>query len=466
MTSLGCVVRALGGLLALLILLVAWLYLAPRPRDWDWRYRDAIAAQDAWDSPYPATVHLEVAPEDALADVPLTVRVMGLRPHQRVGLRAWTVDKEGRRWETSGIWQADAAGTVDLGRDRPLRAAFTRADPSALLTEMRPVSPVAHPLFLAPAEERLAAYRVHIAVEAQGNVLAETTITRRYVAEGVSCTEVREGGLIGVYCLPPGDGPFPAVLVLGGSEGGIPRVWPAWWASHGVASFGLAYFGVEPLPPHLVHIPLEHFLRAVDWLRDHPAVDGNRVFVWGASRGSEAALLTAAYHPGVAGVIAVSPSSVVWSGLDFSRGPRSAWTYRGRPLPFLTAALSLDMMRMFLGIPVFLRDEFERSLKDAAEEVFIPVERVRGPVLLIAGTDDLLWPSDIFVRQIEQRLAAHRFSHPVRTVVVDAAGHAFSPFLEPPVRVVPPLILGGSREANLRLARDATAAMLEMVRGR
>ena len=103
MTRFGCVVRALGGLLTLLILLVAWLFLAPRPGDWDWRYRDAIAAQGAWDSPYPATVRLEVAPQDALADVPLTVRVTGLRPHQRVGLRAWTVDKEGRRWETSGV---------------------------------------------------------------------------------------------------------------------------------------------------------------------------------------------------------------------------------------------------------------------------------------------------------------------------------------------------------------------------
>ncbi|MDQ7029674.1 MAG: acyl-CoA thioesterase/bile acid-CoA:amino acid N-acyltransferase family protein [Ardenticatenia bacterium] len=460
MTRRGCLARTLGGLLALLLLLLAWLFLAPRPRDWDWQYHDAVAAQGSWDSPYPATVRLEVAPQDALADVPLAVRVTGLRPRQRVGLRAWTVDKDGRRWETSGIWQADAAGAVDLSRDRPLRAPFTEPDPSALLTAMRPVSPAAHPLFLAPTD-RLPAYRVHIRAEAGGRVLAEMAITRRHVARGVSCTEVREGDLVGVYCLPPGDSPFPAVLVLGGSEGDIPRIWPAWWASHGVAALGLAYFGVEPLPPNLVHIPLERFLRAVDWLRDRPAVDAERVFVWGVSRGSEAALLTAAYHPGVAGVIAVSPSSVVWSGLDFSQGPRSAWTYRGRPLPFLTTALSLDYLRMGLGIPVALRDEFERGLRKATEEVFIPVERVRGPVLLIAGTDDRLWPSDVFVRQMEERLAARGFSHPVRTVVVEAAGHAFSPFLEPPVRVVPPLVLGGNREANLHLAREGTAAMLD-----
>lgn len=459
----GCLVRAFGALLAVLILGVAWLFLAPRPRDWDWRYRDVIAAQQAWDAPYPSTVRLEVAPADALADAPLTVRVTGLRPGQRVGLRVWTVDAAGRRWETSGLWQADADGVVDLSRDRPLDAPFARSDPSALLTEMRPVTPLAHPLFRAPVES---GSEVHIRAEAAGQVLAETAVTRRYVAAGVSCNEVREEGLVGVYCRPPGEGPFPAVLVLGGSEGGIPQLWPRWWASHGVAALGLAYFGVDPLPPKLVHIPLEYFLRAVDWLRDRPAVDAERVFVWGASRGSEAVLLTAAYHPGVAGVIAVSPSSVAWNGLDFSQGPRSAWTYQGQPLPFLTTAFSADMLRMGLGIPVSLRDEFERSLQGASEEVFIPVERIRGPVLLIAGTDDLLWPSDLFGRQIEARLAAHNFPYAVKTVVVEGAGHAISPYLLPPIRVAGPLVGGGSREANLRLAQEATAAMLELVRGK
>lgn len=470
MSRLGCLKRIVIAVLLLAallgVLLSGLLYLAPRPRDWDWHYRDVIASQRQWDAPYPPTVSLQVTPTDALADVPIRVRVTGLRPLQRVGLRAWTRGVQGQRWEASGLWRADAAGAVDLDRDRPLRAAFSRADPSALLTEMRPVTYTPHPLFIAPTENRLPSYTVHINVEAQGQILATTVITRRHVARGVSCTEVRENGLVGVYCLPPGDGPFPAVLVLGGSEGGIPRLWPMWWASHGVAALGLAYFGVDALPPRLVHIPLEYFLRAVDWLQTRPSVDEERVFIWGASRGSEAALLTAAYHPDVAGVIAVSPSSVVWSGLDFSQGPRSAWTYRERPLPFLSTAFSSDMLRMMVGIPVALRDEFEHSLTHVPEEVFIPVERIRGPVLLVAGTDDLLWPSDVFVRQIQDRLRARDFPYPVRAVVVEGAGHAFFPYLEPPVRVVPPLVLGGDREANVRLAREATAAMLEMVGSR
>lgn len=194
MKGRGCLVRVFGTLLAVLILGAAWLLLAPQPRDWDWRYRDVIAAQKAWDGPYPSAVRLEVAPSDALTNVPLTVLVTGLRPHQRVGLRAWTVDKEGRRWETSGLWQADAAGVVDLSRDLPLGAPFTRPDPSALLTEMRPVTPVAHPLFRGPLEK---GFEVHIRCPPNWCTSPWSTSCTRWIGSRASPLWPRTGSLCG-----------------------------------------------------------------------------------------------------------------------------------------------------------------------------------------------------------------------------------------------------------------------------
>jgi BAAT / Acyl-CoA thioester hydrolase C terminal len=42
---------------------------------------------------------------------------------------------------------------------------------------------------------------------------------------------------------------------------------------------------------------------------------------------------------------------------------------------------------------------FERRLDDAnaIAPAVIPVERIAGPLLLVAGTDDQLWPSDRYV---------------------------------------------------------------------
>ncbi len=443
-TALGCI-----GLLTLI--------LFPQSSEWDWTYHDVPSSWPAWDSPYPDDVTLEVSPLDALADTLLRVRVTGLRPGQHIALRLWTEDRDGLRWEFGGVWQADAQGVVDAPAKAPVEASAPLPDGDGLLSALRPVASVSHPFFR-PAKP----YTVHVQVEAEGRVLAEARAVRRHLATGVTCLELHEEQ-VGVYCRPEGEGPFPAVLVLGGSEGGVPRDVASWWASHGVAALGLAYFGEASLPRSLVEIPLEYFLAAVDALRDRPEVDPTRVLVWGASRGSEAALLTAAYHPDVAGVIAIAPSSVVWSGLDFSQGPRSAWTYGGKPLPFLSTALSMDMLRMMAGVPVSLRDEFERSLDGASPEAFIPVERVRGPVLLIAGSDDRLWPSDRFIDQIVARLNAQAFPYPVETVIVEGAGHTATLYEEPQPYIVERIVLGGTLEDNLRLSRRARQAMLDFM---
>jgi hypothetical protein len=77
-----------------------------------------------------------------------------------------------------------------------------------------------------------------------------------------------EDGLLGVSFLPPGDGPHPAVIVLGGSEGGLPvRSAAPLLASHGYATLALAYFGLPGLSCGLINIPLEYFGRAIAHVR-------------------------------------------------------------------------------------------------------------------------------------------------------------------------------------------------------
>jgi len=36
----------------------------------------------------------------------------------------------------------------------------------------------------------------------------------------------------------------------------------------------------------------------------------------------------------------------------------------------------------------------------------IPVEKARAEIILVAGGDDALWPSDMFAESIEERLAS------------------------------------------------------------
>jgi dienelactone hydrolase len=68
---------------------------------------------------------------------------------------------------------------------------------------------------------------------------------------------VREGGLVGTFFRPSTPGPHPAVIVLGGSDGGLREGSAAVIARQGYATLALAYFGVGPLPPELVEVPVE-----------------------------------------------------------------------------------------------------------------------------------------------------------------------------------------------------------------
>jgi uncharacterized protein len=76
-----------------------------------------------------------------------------------------------------------------------------------------------------------------------------------------------------------------AVLVLGGSEGGLPVRLPEALASRGHPTLAVAYFGLAGLPRTLANIPLEYFVTSLRWLARQPGVDPKRIVVVGASRG-------------------------------------------------------------------------------------------------------------------------------------------------------------------------------------
>ena len=143
---------------------------------------------------------------------------------------------------------------------------------------------------------------------------------------------------VGEFYVPAKGAPRLGVLVLGGSEGGEPGG-AKLLASHGYAALSLAYFKAPGLPDTLELIPLEYCDRAIAWLEANPSVPRGGIVIEGSSKGAELALLLAARHPDVVGVIATSPSAVVWQGISKSFWPkpvpRSSWTVQAQPLPFV-----------------------------------------------------------------------------------------------------------------------------------
>jgi hypothetical protein len=91
----------------------------------------------------------------------------------------------------------------------------------------------------------------------------------------------------------------------------------------------------------------------------------------------------------------------------------------------------------------------------------IPVERIRGEVLLVAGGDDRVWPAVEFAEQIAQR----RGDRPTRVVTVAAAGHrAVLPGEEPKV-AGQRMARGGTDAADRALGSLAWPEVLRLLGG-
>lgn len=294
----------------------------------------------------------------------------------------------------------------------------------------------------------------------------------------VTSLQLDADGVVGVVVEPARA--CGAVLVLGGSEGGTPEPLARDLAAAGLVTLGLAYFGLPGLPSQLVEVPLEYVEQALLLLADHPAAHGRPVNVFGGSKGAELALVMAAQFPDLVGrVVAIAPSSVMWFGLSFenlSAPARSSWRRRGGPLPFVPPVLTAPG---FSPAGMALRPIYEACLNayPADGDAWIALERARGPILLLSGGDDQLWPSQDMAEQLVARMTSHGRAGDIEHVCYPAAGHALldrsgsgpgeaqSDLPDPRPPALPPLDLGGTPEGQREAARDAWPKILNFLTG-
>ncbi|WP_456786863.1 alpha/beta hydrolase [Cellulomonas sp. P5_C5] len=251
--------------------------------------------------------------------------------------------------------------------------------------------------------------------------------TQRVIRDRAVC---RAHGIAGVL-VRPASGADCAVVVIGGSEGGLHERDAVALAEAGFAALALAYFGAPGVPSDLVDLPLEYFTRALDLLEAQGFAPGS-IGLLGGSRGGEAALLVGSRDERVGSVVSVVGSGVVTQGIDYGAGRLDAilqssgpaWTVGGEPLPFLPYEVAPELLETIeRGEPVALRDAFAALPTDPAalDLVSIPVERIRGGVLLVAGGHDQMWDSPAYHRVAADRLADHPY--PWANVVLDSVGH-------------------------------------------
>ena len=366
---------------------------------------------------------------DALIDQPIAIALRGFTPRQPVSVTATQTYANAIRWQSHAMFISDDDGQVDVSRQAPVSGTYEGVAPMGLFwsmdrlpSEARPVPPGA---IMLPVPIRLEA-------EGAEGRRAEITLVRRVAGPGVTRYVVRTEGIVGTLFLPPGPGPHPAVMVVSGGGGGINEFRGAILASHGYAALALGHFAVGGRPRGLVNITLEYFETAISWMRAQTWFRSRLLAVWGASRGGELALLLGATFPEINAVAAWVPSGVVFWALASPSPATRARERPGRPAAGRCHYLQENNTsgdpppEHPPGLAVAYTPFYRSQLRDtrAVERATIPVEKIRGPVQLVSGVDDQMWPSSDLADIALRRLETHRHPFPFRHLKYPAAGHS------------------------------------------
>ncbi|XP_022094610.1 acyl-coenzyme A amino acid N-acyltransferase 1-like isoform X2 [Acanthaster planci] len=214
---------------------------------------------------------LSVTPPSSLVDSKVTIRATGLEANSFVTIRS--VSKQEMpsgvvKYEGHAHYIADSTGVVSVPDQISLGGTYTGAETMGLFWSMRPspgqrfgvryiVKDVTKPMIV-----HLSLHRGHLNTEAlqTAEVEATATVKRWYMGQDVERITVRCGRLRGSVFKPKGPGPFPGVIDMFGSVGGLTEFRAAMLASHGLVGYALPYFRYDDLPQHMWDLELEYFM--------------------------------------------------------------------------------------------------------------------------------------------------------------------------------------------------------------
>ena len=386
-------------------------------------------------------LRLKITPAIAIYGTPFSLKITGFAPGGQVTVKAQSTDLKKVVWESSAVFVADDAGIVDVAARAPISGSYSGAEIYGLLWSMQPLNPPS-PKKIVYHEDETAGTAVDFSATDSTGRIASTRLERVFQLPGRKLVRVplEKDGLRGCLYVPEQGGPYPGVLILAGSGGGIYEWLAQAVASNGFAALTLAYFQYKDLPPELVEIPVEYFQRAVEWMKTQPSVKPDRIAVAGGSKGGELALLLASGYIDFKAVVAWTPAEHVWEGLSmkfFEKNyvPSSSWSYQGRALPFVRFIyLPEELEKEKIGELRSFIPAHDRSLAqgdpDRIAKAVIPVEKIKAPLLLISGTDDQTWPADRFCRNITAKLKKSGFPYELKHISHTGGGHmSFLPYL-------------------------------------
>lgn len=384
---------------------------------------------------------IHVSSSISLIDSHIQIYITGLEPLQEVTIRASRI-AEGLNdiyLESNATFIATKDGNVNLTEEAPITGSYTGIDGMGLFWSLDIIKIGERYESTQNDKNPLSPQNLTLSLEINGSIIDEINISRLWKSKQIVRYPIRENGLVATYFYNENKKAHPGIIVLGGSEGGLNEYLSALLASHNFSVLALAYFGIDNLPKQLVEIPLEYIKTAIEWMKQREEVTNNWLGIHGTSRGSELALLSACFFHEIKAVTSLNGSSIALSGIvPWSNATTlpPAWTFKGKALPYASPinpiSVALECRKMFeehRGMPYRKWYNALTSDSKVVENATIPVEKINGAVLLIAGEED---EADIvrLSKKAIDRLDTFHSPHFYKQLVYKGAGHSIGiPYL-------------------------------------
>ncbi|UMM13208.1 hypothetical protein L5515_001602 [Caenorhabditis briggsae] len=356
--------------------------------------------------------HLNIDKADSLQPEHVHITANGLRPGGTYRFDMQLRHNYGSH-ASYCVLKADENGNIDMKTAKPLRGTYFEADGMGLFLSMTPCEDFAYGGYLR-CTPPIPFFYLLILSDESGTKLDEMYIKKHWMHPLLTRTEIEHDGFCGTLFKPPGDGPFPCVMDISGTGGGLHEHKGAMLASEGFVVICVAFFQFKDLPYKMEDVDVEYFLKPIEFVLGLPYTT-NMLGIQGVSFGATIVDLLSTRYPQIKAVVSIN-------------GPHAQSHYcllkeHGKPMdvPYLD-----DSKLFFINTILATAPCFKTLTPVLTPENSIPWHRIPKDTAyrLIGSVDDLCAPSIHSNLHIQKKL--QETGHYVELELVNG-GHIMEP---------------------------------------
>ncbi|CAD6184889.1 unnamed protein product [Caenorhabditis auriculariae] len=239
-------------------------------------------------------MHLHVDKPDTMQIEQVQITANELEPDRVYTMNMILKHNYGTHSATA-TFRSNSKGYIDLTTDAPIRGTYSGVEPMGLFMSQRPHEDFAFGGYLR-CTPPLPFYYDLILYDEKESVVDQITIKKHWMHPKLERTEIAHDGFYGTLFKPPGKGPFPTILDMSGTGGGIHEHKGSMLASEGFVVLCVAFFQFKDLVSKLEDVDIDYFKKPVDFLLNLPYTE-KRFGIQGVSFGGTLVDLICTRYP-------------------------------------------------------------------------------------------------------------------------------------------------------------------------